>query len=182
MKTTGERIFIVGMAATFLALLGIAAYKISSNVSLLKKSVIKLVNLKLNTKSNTDWSVTFVFSFQNKSNIDIEVTGYAFDFKVNGIPIEGKVIGNTPQYIAANTTSNLNVEAAFNPSKILSGFMNPDFLKSLSGALAGGLDGLKSMDIGFALNGFVNAKHKGLSVQNIPVNYNVKLSDFTGTK
>ena len=167
---TGEKIFVYGLFTGLVALLGVAYYNVSKNIGLLKSAVIKLTDLRFNMSKPDLWAVDFIFSFQNKSDIDIEVTGYNFDFMVDGVMI-GKVISGTQQYIAANTTSPLSVVAAFNPKQVWKSFLDPKFLETLA----------DYKNVGVSLRGYVSAKHKSLTIQNIPVSYSVKLGDYLGT-
>ncbi len=167
MKSTGEKIFVYGLFTGLVALIGVAFYNVSKNISLLKSAVVKLADIRFKMSKPDLWVVDFIFSFQNKSNIDIEVTGYNFDFMVDGVMI-GKVISGTQQYIAANSISPLEVVAAFNPKQVWKSFIDPKFLQTL----------FDYKNIGISLKGYVSAKHKALTIQNIPVNYSLKLGDY----
>ena len=169
MKSTNDKIFIYGLFTSLVVLLGVAAYHINKNVGLLKEAVIKLTGIKFSMGKPDLWAVDFIFSFQNKSDIDIEITGYNFDFMVDGVMI-GKVISGTQQYIAANSTSPLEVVAAFNPKLVWKNFLDPKFLETLA----------DYKNVGVSLRGYVSAKHKSLTIQNIPVNYSVKVGDYLG--
>ncbi len=166
-RRTVEKIVIGSLFGSLLLLLGVAAYHVNKNIGLLKDAVIKLAGIKFKLAKPDLAVVNFTFSFQNKSDIDIVVTGYNFDFKVNNIFI-GKVVSNTSQYIAAYTTSPLEVVGAFDPKKVWGDFLNPEFLKSLA----------DYKNIGVSLKGYVSAKHKALSIQNIAVEYTVKVGDY----
>ncbi len=168
MTANGQKAFLYGAIVALVGLICFAGYKIYENVNLLKHAVIKLVNVKFSAVSSEQWVLTFILSFENKSAIDIEVTGYKFDGMVNDVQV-AKIVNTTSQYIAANATSNLNVVMSFNPKLIWKNFVNENFLKTLLG-------NYKEMSAG--IKGTISAKHQGISVTDIPLDYKVKLGDY----
>jgi LEA14-like dessication related protein len=164
---TGEKVFIYSAFAALIGLLSFAAYSVNKNVNLLKNATIKLLDVKLDTKSSKKWVIGFLFSFENKSNIDIEITGYSCDLRVNNILV-GKAISSTSQYVLAHTESQLIITAAFDPSLIWKGLLNTGFIQTL----------IDYKNIGASISGVVSAKHSSFAIQNIPIQHEVKVSDY----
>ena len=76
---------------------------------------------------------------------------------------------NAMQSIAPEKTSNITVDATFDPTAVLKNLTSVDFLKSV-------LASYKDTSLRFA--GTVSAQHSGVSVKNIPVDYTTKVGDL----
>lgn len=163
-----EKVALYGLFGGLAILIAYAGYKIYSNVILLKQTDVSLADVKFDSSNPDAWKITFVLNVHNKSSIDIEVTGYSFDFKINNALIS-KIANTTAQYIAAEKTSQLDVVATLNPKTVWKDFANIDFLKNLLG-------NYKNMTAG--ISGHISAVHQVVKLSDIPINYTVKLGDY----
>ena len=157
-----------GGGLTVVALLGYIGYAIYKNVSLLSTTHVRVAGVKLNSTNPSAWILTFTLAIENKSTIAIQVTGYNFALYVNGQQMT-TATSNAMQSIAPEKTSNITVDATFDPTAVLKNLTSVDFLKSV-------LASYKDTSLRFA--GTVSAQHSGVSVKNIPVDYTTKVGDL----
>ncbi len=166
-NSSGEKFFTRTLFAAFGVMAVITGVYIYSGMTKLSNAVIKLKKVLFRMPELDIWALDFFFSVENKSDIDLTVTGYVLDMKVNGRHVS-TIANKTSQYIAARGISEVEVIALLKPSK----------LKKESGTLEfiAGLFDYKSMRID--ITGHLSVQHNWMTITDLPVSYSFKLSDM----
>lgn len=165
--SSGERFFTRTLYAAVGVMAVIAGVYIYNGMTKLSNAVIKLKRVLFRMPELDTWALDFFFSVENTSDIDLTVTGYVLDMKVNGHHVS-TIANKTSQYIAAKGMSVVEVIAVLKPSQ----------LKKESGTLEfiAGLFDYKNMQIDIA--GYLSVQHNWMTITNIPVSYSFKLGDM----
>ena len=157
-NSSGERFFTRTLFAAIGVMAVVVGVYIYDGVNKLSNAVIKLKKVFFRMPELDTWVLDFFFSVDNVSDIDLTVTGYVLDMKVNGKHVS-TIINKTSQYIAARGISEIEVLATLKPSR----------LKKEAGAIEfiAGLFDYKNMQID--ITGYLSVQHNWMTVTNIPV-------------
>lgn len=110
--------------------------------------------------------------FQNKSDIDIILTGYKFDIIVNGKYV-GNIQNKVQELIKANDISNITARLTFNPKNF---FKFQDILKLIAYTVSA------KHKFKIRITGGINVQSNFITIKNIPVEYNTNLKELTDDK
>jgi LEA14-like dessication related protein len=173
MSPKGEKIFLWSVFAGLAGVVVFGAYKVKQNFDLLRAAKINLVNVRLDTKDSGAWILTLIFSVINKSSIEVEVVGYNINVSLNNVKV-ANTKNSTAQVVKASTYSELAIPVTFNPKTIWLTFIDP---KMWQGLLKG-----DTSNMGIDIKGVISVRHAGITINDLPIDYQVKLNDYLGGK
>ena len=165
--SSGERFFTRTLFAAVGVMVVIAGVYIYNGITKLSNAVIKLKKVLFRMPELDTWALDLFFSVENTSDIDLNVTGYVLDMKVNGKHIS-TISNKTSQYIAAKGISEIEVIAVLKPSQLKKEAGAAEFII--------GLFDYKNMQID--ITGYLSVQHNWMTITNIPVSYSFKLGDM----
>lgn len=112
MKAKHVIIIALLVAATY------GGFLLARQISLLKKTCIKLINYQLNGLLTRNATLTVMLQVSNNSDIDLQAKNGNFDVYLNGIFISHVPIAIT-QTLKAHSTIQLPITAYFNPATVI---------------------------------------------------------------
>lgn len=166
--SSGEKFFIRTVYASAGIMAVIAGFYIYSNVMKLSSAVVKLKKVLFRMPETDAWALDLFLDVTNTSDIDIDIIGYNFDLTINGKKV-ATIQDKIKQSVASNSTSSIEVIAAFKPSAVWKNVGSLDFIANLVG-------NYQNMQI--EANGVVDVAHSWLSFANLPIDYSFRLGDM----
>ena len=167
-KSSGEKFFVNTLFASlgiFAIVTGVYVY---NAVNKLANAVVKLKKVLFRMPETDTWALDIFLDVDNKSDIDLLVTGYNFDLTINGKKVS-TITNKTSQAVAANAVSQLEIIAAFQPSKVWANVGSLEFIANL-------IANYSNMQI--EIKGVINVSHNWLAFTNLPIDYSFKLGDM----
>ena len=161
MNRTLKTVLIVGGVGAVLY----AIYRFyMKQIGLLENYDYKIIGAKIKKISGNQLQFDTKVRFFNKSKIEVDINKIYLDIYLEDT-LTGFVVENQPFVIAANGSSDIDLQMTFNPQTVL---------KSLASIL---LSGIRQKDLNFTMKGYANIR-SGIISTTLPITYSDKVSAY----